>query len=318
MELFGFVRPDGSLGIRNHLCLVSADEGSDAVCLRVAGSVRGAIPLLYRRFSQFAGATDSKISHLIGKTASNPNVGAIIVVESSSDNSAGNYIAEQVAKTGRLAERVHIGNCGGVVKASARVLSTAITMTRDISTYRRELVRVDLLKAAMWFAEEDSTNTSLVITNCINRLVEKDCRIIRNVVVREPENPQEGTPLDPQDQNFINQVNNLALSTEPRLRLISLKSRENFEVLAVAEGVQVQIVTIGSGNVPDHPLVPTVRVTTDRDYFELMHDTVELGLVDLKGGDMNPEDAGLLVLNELLATCSGRLSKCEIANEISL
>lgn len=318
MELFGFVRPDGSLGIRNHLCLVSADEGSDAVCLRVAGTVRGAVPLLYRRFSRFAGVTDSNISHLIGKTASNPNVGAIIVVESSSDNSPANYIMEQVAKTGRLAEKIHIGNCGGVVKASARVLSTAITMTRDITTYRRELVRVDQLKAAMWFAKKDSNNISLAITNCINRLVEKDCRIIRNVFVLESEIPQQGTPPDSENREFINQVKDLALSTEPGLLLISERSREYFEELAVAEGIQVQVVAINSGNVPDHPLVPTVRVTSDRDYFELMNDTVELGLVDLKGGDMNPEDAGLLVLNELLATCSGRLSKCEIANEISL
>lgn len=318
MELFGFVRPDGSLGIRNHLCIVSADEGSDAVCLRVAGSVRGAIPLLYRRFSRFAGATDNKISHLIGKTASNPNVGAIIVVESSSDNSVANYITEQVAKTGRLAEKIHIGNCGGVVKASGRVLSTAITMTRDIATYRRELVKVNQLKAAMWFSENDTTKISLAITNCINRLVEQDCRIIRNALVLETEISQQGTSPDSEDWDFIYQVRDLALSTEPGLRLISERSREYFEELAVAEGIQVQVVTLGSGNVPDHPIVPTVRVTSDRDYFELMHDTVELGLVDLKGGDMNPENAGLLVLNELLATCSGRLSKCEIANEISL
>ncbi len=318
MELFGFVRPDGSLGIRNHLCLVSADAGSDAVCLRVAGTVRGAVPLLYRRFSRFAGVTDINISELIGKTASNPNVGAIIVVESSSDNSQADYIVEQVAKTGRLAEKIHIGNCGGIVKASAAVLSTAITMTRDISTYRRELVRVDQLNAAMWFTEKDSTNMSLAITNCINRLVEKDCEIIRNEVMPEPEIHQQGTPPNSENRDFINQVKDLALSTEPKLRLISSKSHEYFEELAVAQGIQVQVVTIGSGNVPDHPLVPTVRVTSNRDYFELMHDTVELRLGDLKGGDMNPEDAGLLVLNELLATCSGRLSKCEIANEISL
>lgn len=151
-----------------------------------------------------------------------------------------------------------------------------------------------------------------VSTDLWRRIVE----LIGNVVV--PEILQQGTLPDSEDRDFINQVKKLALSTEPGLPLISLRSREYFGELAVAEGIQVQAVTIGSGNVPDHPLVPTVRVTSDRDYFELMHDTVELRLGNFEGGDLNPEDAGLLVLNELLATCSGRLSTCEIANEISL
>ena len=316
MQLFGFVRPDGSLGIRNHLCLVSADAGSDAVCLRVAGTVKGAVPLLYRRLNRYAGVTDFNISHLIGKMSSNPNVGAIIVVESSSDNSPSNYIAERVAKTGRLAEIINIGNCGGIVKASARVLSTAIVMGRDISTYRRELVKVAQLKVALWLTEKDSTDTSLAIINCINRLVEEDCTIIRNVAV--PEIRQQGTLPISEEQDFSNLVNDLTSPAKAGQRVISLRNREYFEELAVIEGIQVQVVTTGSRNVPDHPLVPSVRVTSDRDYFELMRDTVELGLIDLKGGHLNPEDAGLLVLNELLATCSGRLSKCEIANEISL
>jgi len=44
-EFLGYVRPDGSVGIRNHVLLLSGTLYANKLCERVADSVPGAIAI---------------------------------------------------------------------------------------------------------------------------------------------------------------------------------------------------------------------------------------------------------------------------------
>jgi len=94
-----YVRPDGSVGIRNHVVIIPVDDLSNTAALGAAKLIRGtvAIPHPYGRL-QF-GRDLNLLFHILSGTGANPNVyGAIVIgIE---DNWA-NKVADGIAKTGK-------------------------------------------------------------------------------------------------------------------------------------------------------------------------------------------------------------------------
>ena len=79
-RLIGYRRPDGRVGIRNHVVLLPVDDLSNAACEAIARVVPGviALPHAYGRL-QFGEDLDLTFRTLIG-TCTNPNVAATIVI----------------------------------------------------------------------------------------------------------------------------------------------------------------------------------------------------------------------------------------------
>ena len=80
MDLYGYRRPDGSVGVRNHVIVLPVDDLSNAAAEAVAHNVKGvlAIPHPYGRL-QFGADLELHFRTLIG-AGSNPNVAAVIVI----------------------------------------------------------------------------------------------------------------------------------------------------------------------------------------------------------------------------------------------
>ena len=75
MRLTGYRRPDGRVGVRNHVVVLPVDDLSNAVCQNVANVVPGtlALPHHYGRL-QYGADLDLTFRTLIGSGAG-PNVG---------------------------------------------------------------------------------------------------------------------------------------------------------------------------------------------------------------------------------------------------
>ena len=80
LNLTGFRRENGRVGVRNHVLILPLDDLSNAACEAVANNVKGtlAIPHAYGRL-QFGADLDLFFRTLIG-TGANPNVAAVIVI----------------------------------------------------------------------------------------------------------------------------------------------------------------------------------------------------------------------------------------------
>ena len=80
MSLTGYRRPDGRVGIRNHVAILPVDDLSNAVCENVAKVVPGtlALPHHYGRL-QYGEDLELTFRTLIGNGA-NPNVAAAVVI----------------------------------------------------------------------------------------------------------------------------------------------------------------------------------------------------------------------------------------------
>src|SRR5438477_11758289 len=77
---WGYKRPNGRIGVRNHVVILPVDDLSNAAAQAVENNIKGtrALPHPYGRL-QFGADLDLHSRTLIG-TGSNPNVAAVVVI----------------------------------------------------------------------------------------------------------------------------------------------------------------------------------------------------------------------------------------------
>ncbi len=81
-----------------------------------------------------------------------------------------------------------------------------------------------------------------------------------------------------------------------------------------AAGAQVLSFATGGGHTINHPLMMTIRLTGNRESWELMQETMEVDVSDMFDG--TPLDvAGERLLNEVLDVCNGKMTKGEALRE---
>lgn len=81
-----------------------------------------------------------------------------------------------------------------------------------------------------------------------------------------------------------------------------------------AGGAQVMSFATGGGHTINHPLMITMRLTGNRESWAQMRETMELDVSDMFDGTPL-EEAGERLLDEVLDTCSGKLTRGEALRE---
>ncbi|AEG16744.1 D-galactarate dehydratase/Altronate hydrolase domain protein [Desulfofundulus kuznetsovii DSM 6115] len=339
MEFLGYMRPDGSAGIRNHLCVVPVGSFAGYVCRQLLGMVQG-ITLVSGLPGQFIpqGAQSYLRTTLIG-AVTNPNIGGVIVLAGNlSDNSVVDSLAHSVSLTGRPVRVIRLPDYGGIGQASAAALQAVVEMKRDMSTARRELVPVNKLCVAFDFSGSMAVEEGKllpVFDRCSDRFVEEGSRTLYfgemeesllkllarratgsgvtdilmasrgrdNVFARDELNnedqwgsaPIEGTVVFPQ-----------ALPEKPGVYVAVSDGFAPEKV--VSAGIHLIVSTPGGQPLVDS-FVPVLRVATDT---WNLRDIIDLDLSGFLRGKLSSEDAAILLVSEILATCSGKLTAGEV------
>jgi len=83
-----------------------------------------------------------------------------------------------------------------------------------------------------------------------------------------------------------------------------------------AAGSQVMSFSTGGGHTINHPLMITMRLTGNRESWELMKDTMEVDVSDMFEGT-SLDEAGERLFNEVLDLCDGKMSKAEALKEFN-
>jgi (2R)-sulfolactate sulfo-lyase subunit beta len=167
--LLAYRRPDGRVGIRNHVAIIPVDDLSNAVCEHVAATVPGtlALPHAYGRL-QYGEDLDLTFRTLIGNGA-NPNVAAAVVVGIEPSWTA--RVADGIAAAGRPVERFSIERHGDLrtLEAAARA---AQRLLQDASEQRREPVERREVTISIKCGESDTT-TGLGSCPAVARVVDR-------------------------------------------------------------------------------------------------------------------------------------------------
>ncbi|MGH2856741.1 MAG: UxaA family hydrolase [Solirubrobacteraceae bacterium] len=154
MEVFGYRRPDGSVGVRNHVIVLPVDDISNAACEAVAAHVHGtmALPHAYGRL-QYGRDLDLHFRTMIG-TGRNPNVAAVVVI--GIEENWTRLIADGIAETGKPVAQFSIEGHGDLetVRAASRA---AMGFVQDAAELRREPVELSDLTVSIKCGESDTT-----------------------------------------------------------------------------------------------------------------------------------------------------------------
>ncbi|MQA04859.1 MAG: D-galactarate dehydratase [Streptosporangiales bacterium] len=152
--LTGYRRPDGSVGIRNHVVVLPVDDLSNAAAEHIANNVPGALalPHAYGRL-QFGEDLELTFRTLIG-TGCNPNVAAAVVI--GIEPNWTNKVAEGIAKTGKPVFAISIEGRGDleVIKQGSRA---AQQFMQDAAELHREPVERHELMLSIKCGESDPT-----------------------------------------------------------------------------------------------------------------------------------------------------------------
>lgn len=177
-HLTGYRRPDGRVGVRNHVVILPVDDLSNAVCDHIASTIPGtlSLPHAYGRL-QYGEDLDLTFRTLIG-TGSNPNVAAVVVV--GIEPNWTNLVAEGIAKTGKPVQGFSIERHGDlqVLAAGARA---AQQFMQQASEMRREPITREELMISIKCGESDTTTglgSCPTVSQAVDRFVEAGSTVL--------------------------------------------------------------------------------------------------------------------------------------------
>ncbi len=154
MEFYGYERPDGSVGVRNHLLVLAPIDCSFEPAKRIATQVEGAVAI-----TQHHGCgLDWMVAHNLIGIASNPNVAAVLIVGLGCETLNADIIEEGLKPTGKRVERVIIQEEGGTIRAIEKGVRLLREMAEEVSEQRREPFPLSRLTIAVECGGSDATS----------------------------------------------------------------------------------------------------------------------------------------------------------------
>jgi len=177
--LLGYRRPDGRIGVRNHVVILPVDDISNAAAEATSRVIQGTLPLPhpYGRL-QFGKDLELTFKTLIG-TASNPNVAAAVVI--GIEPNWTNKIVDVVSKaTKKPVEGLSIERSGDL-KTVEKASRIAKMFLQDASELKREAVSLSELTLSVKCGESDTTSglaSNPALGRLVDRLVDAGCTVI--------------------------------------------------------------------------------------------------------------------------------------------
>jgi altronate dehydratase large subunit len=158
-EFMGYVRPDGSVGVRNHLVILSGTVYANRVCDRVADSIYNAVSITHP-LGRCQVVPDLRLTRrFLSGTGANPNVGAVIIIDHfREEGCTADDIAHDIDPTGKLIATVNIRSEGGFISAVEKATRYAADFARRISEYQRESVHISKLLFGTECGTSDTTS----------------------------------------------------------------------------------------------------------------------------------------------------------------
>ncbi len=351
MEVFGFRRENGRIGVRNHVAIIPLDDLSNSACEAVANNIKGtlAIPHAYGRL-QFGEDLELFFRTMIG-TGANPNVAAAVVI--GIEPQWTERIVEGIAETGKPVTGCSIertGDIGTVAKASWKA--------KEYMHWASELVRQECDLSEIWVStkcgESDTTSglaSNPTVGNAFDKLDAMGATLsfgetseitgAEDVCAARAATPEVGRQFLQvwnEYNDFINdnKADDLSGSqptkgnirggcryvgllkpaetpTGPGLWFMDTSSAAAEAVtLWAAGGFVAHLFPTGQGNIVGNPIIPVIKLSANPLTCETMREHIDFDCSALLRGEMTFDQSGDLLLDLLTRTANGRLTANEV------
>jgi altronate dehydratase large subunit len=145
VNFLGFKRPDGKVGVRNHVIIFPSVVCASEVCNAIAQNVKGTISIPHPHgCAQLAFDAEQTARTLIG-IGKNPNVTAVLVIGLGCEVVDSAMIASKIAESGKSVKNLIIQEVGGSPKTVKEGVKIAREMVSFASRLKREKANIDSL-----------------------------------------------------------------------------------------------------------------------------------------------------------------------------
>ncbi|MDD5127583.1 MAG: UxaA family hydrolase [Dehalococcoidales bacterium] len=137
-KFLGYERPDGSVGVRNSVAIISGGNCSNELAATISNQVKGSVPLLPDFVCvRFKDDNERALRTMIGLGA-NPNVAAAVVVGIGCEHIGMEEIYEGIKKSKKPVEFVTVLDSDGYEPALEKGLAAARRMATEASQMQRQ------------------------------------------------------------------------------------------------------------------------------------------------------------------------------------
>jgi len=158
MKFMGYKRPDGSVGVRNHLLVLSSVVCANHVSQRIADAVPGTVAFCHSNGCGQLGEDNEQTQRTLDGIAMNPNIAAVLVVSLGCEGSSAERIVEKTKALGRPAALVRIQECGGTTATINAGIDIVREMQRKFAGQEREESEIKDLSISLECGGSDATS----------------------------------------------------------------------------------------------------------------------------------------------------------------
>jgi altronate dehydratase large subunit len=156
---WGFRRPDGRVGVRNHVLVVPTVICSAVVCDRIAEALPSAVVSLPHLAGCGQLGPDMRTTHeTLAAYCGHPNVGAVLVVALGCEQVIGQMLVEAAEQAGKPAELIAIQEEGGTLRTIGRGRQIAERLAAEVASTPREWCDVTSLVLSLKCGGSDYTS----------------------------------------------------------------------------------------------------------------------------------------------------------------
>jgi len=158
MTFKGYRRPDGKVGIRNHVLILPTSVCAAQVAAEIARGVHGCVAACHAYGCCQVGADARLTFRTLRNTAANPNVGAVVVVGLGCEGLEPLAMIQAIEGLGKPSAGVIIQEDGGTVRAIAHGQAVARALAAQLATQPREEADVSTLILGLECGGSDATS----------------------------------------------------------------------------------------------------------------------------------------------------------------
>ncbi|GHH97836.1 UxaA family hydrolase [Neobacillus kokaensis] len=136
----GYRRPNGKVGIRNHLLIIPTVVCANHVANRIQQSVPDSVAIPHQHGCSQIGEDKDRTFNILAGMGKNPNVGAVLLVSLGCEVINAKELQEVIQQTGKPVEWIDIQDTGGTINA----IQTGIKIAKQLSNDIQKIEEVDV------------------------------------------------------------------------------------------------------------------------------------------------------------------------------
>jgi altronate dehydratase large subunit len=153
-SFLGYRRPDGQVGVRNHLLVIAPIDCSYEPAKRIAAQVEGAVAVT----QHYGCGSDSMLLHNLVGSGLNPNVAGVLVLGLGCETLTAQMVADPIRASGKPVEMLVIQDEGGSLRAHEKGVRILQLMAQDAASLEREEFPLSCLTLAVECGGSDATS----------------------------------------------------------------------------------------------------------------------------------------------------------------